>query len=372
MKRTVVHFVDSDTYGGCEQVVSTLLAGHDRNRWQPVLFHYDEPGIARLVAEAGRQGIPCHALPHPGRRNLLAAILGFMKLLRRVDPSIFHSHLNWPLGCRHGILAARLSRVPKIVATAHLYFPLRGVRAARLKQSLQAAAVDKYIAVSSEVRDRLSADLAIAGSKIRVVRNGIELGGFAQAADPAARARLAGGSARPLVLTAARLHSQKGHQYLLEAAARIPEALFLFAGDGPERLHLEQQARELGVAERVRFLGQQAGIAELLANCDLFVLPSLYEGLPLTVLEAMAAAKPVIATAVGGTKEAVVDRVSGLLVPPGDPSSLAAAIARLLSDRRQAERLALAGNARVRQLFSAEAMTRGTESVYEELLPSAH
>ena len=116
---------------------------------------------------------------------------------------------------------------------------------------------------------------------------------------------------RPIVLTVARLDPQKGHRYLLAAATEVPEAVFALVGEGGERAALENQARTLGVAERVRFLGHRDDVPELLAACDLFVLPSLYEGLPLSVLEAMAAAKPVVATAIDGTTEAVVHEVTG-------------------------------------------------------------
>jgi glycosyltransferase involved in cell wall biosynthesis len=179
---------------------------------------------------------------------------------------------------------------------------------------------------------------------------------------------LTGGSDCPIVFTPARLYSRKGHIHLLQAATLVPDALFVLAGDGPERARLEECARQLGVAARVRFLGQRQDIPQLLASCDLFVLPSLYEGLPLSVLEAMAAGKPVIATAIRGTDEAVIHGKTGLLVAPGNPVDLAAAIRKLLSDRALAAQLAQAGKARVAQEFSAEAMVQGASRVYEEAL----
>jgi glycosyltransferase involved in cell wall biosynthesis len=144
--------------------------------------------------------------------------------------------------------------------------------------------------------------------------------------------------------------------------------LFVLAGDGDERAALESQCAVLGLQERVLFLGYQQDVPNLLAHCDLFVLPSLYEGLPLAILEAMAAAKPVIATAVGGTGEVVVDGETGLLVPPGDPTALAGAIRKLLSDPPFARRLAAAGNVLVQRSFSTEAMVRRVSQVYEDLL----
>jgi glycosyltransferase involved in cell wall biosynthesis len=370
MSHTVVQFLDSNTYGGCEEVVSTLLAGLDRDRWQPILFHHDEPGINRLVVEAARLGIPSRVVPRITGHGL-AGLRNFHRELVASKATIFHAHLNWPLGCRHGILAARLGRVPKVVATSHLYFPLKDVRFAWVKQRLQMTALDRYVAVSDEVKNRLQGDLGVSSAKVSVVHNGIRLGRFEQPFDPAFRTSIAEGTARRIVFTPARLHGQKGHDYLLEAAANVPEALFLLAGDGPERERLERKAQDLDIAERVRFLGERHDVARLLVHCDLFVLPSLYEGLPLTVLEAMAAGKPVVATSVGGTDEAVLNDITGLLVAPANPERLAAAINALLSDPDRASRLAAAGQTRVRQMFSAETMVRGVESVYEELLRPA-
>ncbi len=197
---------------------------------------------------------------------------------------------------------------------------------------MQTASIDRYIAVSNEVKERLRKDMAVPESKIKVVHNGIRLARFSRQTDPELRRELTQGSGRPIVLTPARLHSQKGHIYLLQAAALVPDALFVLAGEGPERRSLEDVAKGLGLETRVRFLGQREDIPDLLACCDVFVLPSLYEGLPLSVLEAMAAGKPVVATRIGGTAEAVVHGVTGMLVPPENPRELAAAIRTLLAD----------------------------------------
>jgi glycosyltransferase involved in cell wall biosynthesis len=174
-----------------------------------------------------------------------------------------------------------------------------------------------------------------------------------------------------VVLTPARLHPQKGHTYLVSAAAATPGATFVFAGDGPLRGSLEAQAAELGVADRCLFLGERTDMPDLLAASDLVVLPSLYEGLPVSVLEAMAAERPVVATAIGGTDEAIVSEESGLLVPPRDPAALAVAIGRLQGDPALARRLASAGRARVEREFSADRTAREVMRIYDEVLVEA-
>ena len=370
MTRTVVHFVDSDTWGGCEEVVLLLLAGLDKSRWRPILFHHGTPGISLLLNAVSQLGIPCQVVPRGGGSSIGATLRQFVRELRVAKATIFHAHLNWPLGCRHGLMAAKLCRVPFVVATSQLYSPISGVRFSWLKQRVQAATINRYIAVSNEVRARLCRDLYVSESKVRVVHNGIGLAQFNRQLDTAHRAMLTQGRDRPIVLTSARLYTRKGHMHLLEAAALVPNALFILAGDGPERAALERHAQQLGVEARVRFLGQRQDIPQLLGSCDLFVLPSLYEGLPLSVLEAMAAGKPVIATAIGGTDEAVIHGKTGLLVAPGNPVELAAAIRKLLSDRALAAQLAEAGKARVAQEFSSEAMVRGVTRIYAGLLAS--
>jgi glycosyltransferase involved in cell wall biosynthesis len=170
------------------------------------------------------------------------------------------------------------------------------------------------------------------------------------------------------VLTLARLDPQKGLPYLLRAAAMLPDVSFIVAGEGADRPSLERDARDLGVSDRVAFVGFRTDTRALLARADVVVLPSLNEGLPLAVLEAMAAARPVVATAVGGTPEIVHDRETGLLVPPADPEALARAIGELLADPPLAHRLAEAGRALVRSRLSTAATARGVVEVYEELL----
>jgi glycosyltransferase involved in cell wall biosynthesis len=236
------------------------------------------------------------------------------------------------------------------------------------QQRLIAAGAGRYLPVSHDLARRLRQRLHIPLRKIQVIHNGIALTPFERPADAALRASLSHESGRPIVLAVARLDKQKGHTFLLEAAAMVPEAQFVLVGDGPERGALEAQVATLGLRDRVQFLGYRSDIPELLAACDLFVLPSLYEGLPLSILEAMAAGKPVIATAIGGTDEVIVPDCSGVLVPPADAPVLAAAIKTLLADPSLARRLALAGQARVAAMFSAAQMVRQVTQVYDEIL----
>jgi glycosyltransferase involved in cell wall biosynthesis len=265
-------------------------------------------------------------------------------------------------------MCAKISGVPAIVATSHLYGPIPRRRFGSLKQWVQAAMINRYLAVSKGVKECLSKELRIPDMKVRVVPNGIRLTRFEGPANGRLRETLTEGRDRPLVLTPARLHTQKGHVYLLQAAVSVPDAIFVLAGDGPERRPLEELCLRLGLEGRVRFLGNREDIPELLASCDLFLLPSLYEGLPLSVLEAMASGKPVVATAIKGTDEVVVHGSTGILVPPMNVTALASAISAMLTDRPMAARFGEAGRKRVEQMFSVEAMVRGVSDVYDELI----
>jgi glycosyltransferase involved in cell wall biosynthesis len=365
---SVVQFTDSYTFGGAEQVLLDLIAGLDRRFWRPILLHHNEPGLQSLLMNAHRMGVTTRPVPRIESIRDIGCMPQLVRVLRAERPAIFHAHLSWPLSCKYGLTAAILARVPIIVATAHLYVKPPKKLSVHAHLRLNAAFVDRYLAVSHGVARQLAQSLRIPPRKIRVIRNGISIPASTRPATAALRSTITKATDRPIVLVSARLEKQKGHQYLIEATAHVPEAVFIFAGVGSEQTRLEAQAKALGVTDRITFLGHREDIADLLASCDLFVLPSLFEGLPLSILEAMAACKPVVATAVDGNKEIVIDGQTGLLVPPADPVALAGAIRTVLSDPVLARRLAAGGKARVQEEFCAERMVKSVMQVYEELV----
>jgi glycosyltransferase involved in cell wall biosynthesis len=368
MRQTIVYFTDTTGFGGAEQALLTLIAGLNRDAWCPLLMYHPSSSVAPLIEQAQKLDVELWPVPHmPEGREGASRVLGFARKLRARRPAVFHAHLTWPLACKFGLVGALLARVPATVATVHLYVEFPIDRSILAQQRLIISAVGRYIAVSRDTAQRLVRKLQWPARKVQVIHNGMT---FKPIDDPSfsiSQTQRIGGD-HPIVLTVARLDEQKGHRYLLEAAAQVPRVQFVLAGDGPLRPSLEAQAHALGLEGRVKFLGYRADISDLLAKCDVFVLPSLYEGLPLSILEAMAAAKPIIATQIGGTDEAVLDGATGLLVPPADPTALAAAIRSVLDDRVLAQRLASAGRIRVEQEFSTTAMLRQVTAVYAELL----
>jgi glycosyltransferase involved in cell wall biosynthesis len=170
------------------------------------------------------------------------------------------------------------------------------------------------------------------------------------------------------------LNNQKGHEYLIKAIpmilTRLPRVQFLFVGDGHLRNFLETLTVSLGVQHAVRFLGWREDVTTILRSTDLFVLPSLFEGLPLSLIEAMACAKAVVATNVDGTADVVVDGVTGYLVPPKEPEQLAQKIVTLLKNRNLRQQFGRAGQERVSALFGAERMAENYASLYSKYLNS--
>jgi len=363
---TVAHFSDSEAFGGTERALLQLIGGLDHARWRSVLFHADAPGAAQLADEARALGVPTRAVPVARRAARgLASIVPLVRGLRRERAAVFHAHQIWSLSCRYGIVAAACARVRVRVATAQLFVEMPPLLGIDVQHAVLTRCLHRHIAVSRFVASRLRERFHVPPEKIVVIPNAATAGGTVS---PVPRSELARDVSTSIVLTVARLDAQKGIAHLLDAAVAVPQASFAIAGEGPDRAALEQRAATLGVSDRVRFLGHRHDVPALLAAADLFVLPSLYEGLPLAVLEAMAAGVPVIATSVGGTAEVVRDGETGTLVPPADADALSSAIGRTLADRRQASRLALAARSLVAHGHSVTSMVGSVSRLYEELL----
>jgi glycosyltransferase involved in cell wall biosynthesis len=361
----VVHYTDACEFGGAEQALLTLCAGLDSGSWRQLLVHRPE-APARLLSEATALGVEPRVSTRAARGRDLPGLRRLAQLLRGERTAVLHAHLPWPLRCTRGLVAAMLARTPAIVATQQLYSTL--ALGPRLRQRALSLGVHRYIAVSGAMAEEMTRDRVVPRRKLRVVRNSLPSRPMDCLPDPALRAQLGGAVDRPVVLSLARLNGRKDLGTLLEAAALVPEAAFAIAGEGEERLVLEARIRGLGLEQRVRLLGQRDDVPALLASSDVFVLPSVREGLPLSILEAMAAGRPVIASAIAGTDEVVTAGETGLLFPPGDPAALAQALRQLLADPGLADRLSRAARPWVQKEFAAELMTRRIEAIYEELL----
>jgi glycosyltransferase involved in cell wall biosynthesis len=369
--RSIFFYTDSQILGGAEQALFMLIEHLAPVRWRSVLLLEAGPDVTPL-ADRGRSSGAEVRLIEPLPLGVLGArrVPRLVTALRADRPDVFHAHLSSPLAAKWGLAAAVAARVPAVVATVQLVpeFPIG--RSSRIQLRLLSSMVDRYIAVSHDVATQLGDHLRWPRSKIDVIYNGVDLERFDRPSTPSLRAELGVGD-RPLVLTCARLDPQKGLGVLLDAAAALPGVMFAVAGDGPERATLEASTRRRGLEGRVRFLGFRNDVPELLAACDVFLLPSLYEGSSLALLEAMAARRAIVTSDIGGTRELVEHETSGLLVPPRDVASLVAALRRVLSDAHLCAELAARARARVEQDFSAATVARRVERLYDEVLAHA-
>jgi len=243
----------------------------------------------------------------------------------------------------------------------------------RLLYGLTSHKVSGFIAVSDEVRDSMIELIGPIQDKITVICNGVDVKRYERAVDRhAVRQQLGLETNTRLIATVATLKEQKGHRYLIDAAATIvpqhPDCHFLFVGDGKLRGKLQAQVRELGLSRNIHFLGSRRDVPDLLAASDLFVLPSLWEGLPMALIEAMAASLPIVATAVSGTVQVMIPGETGLVVPPGNTEMLARAMTELLSDPARAQAMGVAAKQRVQAEFSAEKQANEHLALYRRLL----
>ena len=228
------------------------------------------------------------------------------------------------------------------------------------------------VVVVSEADERRVRRLRLAApEKVKLIRNGVAPPTMPAGFDPAAKKRDLGLGGGPLVGAVSRLHRQKGLIHLVRAAALfgtlLPEAAVAVVGGGPLRESLENEARKWGLGNRFRFLGERADAPEILASFDVFVLPSLWEGLPYALVEAAAAGRPIVATAIDGVLEVVRDGETGLLVPPANPEALSAAILRLLGDPALARRLGRAAREQIPPRFGMDVMIGETAALYRNL-----
>jgi glycosyltransferase involved in cell wall biosynthesis len=347
--------------GGAEQMMLALALKLPDLGWEAtVAVHANE----EFAGAAARSGVLLTHSPHFhdvwGGARLLRPWLSFM---RRMRPDVVHIHLPWPFATRAPIMAALALRLP-VVLSVH-GFP--AFEASRRDLAIWRKLVDRVAAclpVSEDMASRLVGHLGWNPERIRVVYPGIDADRFAAGrADIELRRRLLGTGRETLVLYVGRLDHLKGVEILLAALERLPGHALAVVGEGPERATLERHARVLG--DHVTFLGGRFDVEIIMASADLLVLPSRTEGVPIVVLEAMAAGLPVVATRVGGIPEAVADVETGLLVPPGDAGALAQAIERMTHDLPLRSAVVAAARRTVAARFTVENMVREVAGAYD-------
>jgi glycosyltransferase involved in cell wall biosynthesis len=323
-----------------------------------VAFFQRRPGD--IEADLRRAGIAVHDLGMRSKGDL-SVVLRLIRLLRRerirlLFAFMFHATFL-------GRLVGRVCRVPVRISSERT-MEAEG-RGRRLLNRWTVPLATHVVAVSERVAAYAAGEFRIPPDRLSTIMNGVDLDHFR----PVRRDREAGS---PVIGCTARLHGENDHATLLRAFTRVqerwPSARLLLVGRGPEEPRLRALAYVLGVSDRVSFIGEQADVFPYLQEMTLYVQPSLAAGIPNSVLEAMATGLPVVATAVGGTPEVVLDGQTGLLVAPGDPSALAEAILTLLADPHLAEGFGKAGRARVEARFGEGVMLREVEALLDRLV----
>jgi glycosyltransferase involved in cell wall biosynthesis len=346
----IVHLViGGDVAGG--QMVALRLARAARAAGHDVAFV--SPSSGPFVDLARSEEFDTAVVPLGGALDV-ASLLRLRRHVRGAD--VLHTHTHFSLNVL-GRLAGRLAGA-RVVAHMHIENAFRSGWGRYVQMALDDATARLCAAIVA-VSDATRAGLVRQGypaARIVTIHNGIE------PAEPVDPIRLAEG---PIVLEVARLAPVKGQERLIGAVASLDVTAVLVGRDLEQDGRYEDELRRAARDRRVVFAGYRDDVPALMAGCDIFCLPSSMEGLPLVVLEAMAHAKPVVATAVGGTPELVLDGETGILVPPGDGDALTNALDALLRDPVRARRMGEAGLARVRAEFDAKTLTARVLSLYE-------
>jgi glycosyltransferase involved in cell wall biosynthesis len=365
----IVQLMASPFVGGPERQLLGLASSLPP-RYRSVFLSFSEGGRGRAVLDEGRRaGLEAIELKH-NVATFRSAVSEVAAHLRRLRADVLCCNGYKPNLV--GLLAARRVGVP-VVAVSHGWTAVSWkVRLNEALDRLVLRWVDRVVCVSEgqAVKVRRA---GVKASRVVVIRNAVQPDAFGPP-DPEYRARLEALFPRPprrLVGAAGRLSPEKGFGVLVEAAVAVtqadPDVGFVLFGDGPLREPLARQIAECGLAERFVLAGFRADLGRFLPHCDLLALPSYTEGLPVIVLEALAAGVPVVATAVGGTPEVIEEGVSGRLVPPGDPGALARCTVELLRSDAQRRAMGEQGRQRVREQFTFAAQALQYQRLFEEL-----
>jgi glycosyltransferase involved in cell wall biosynthesis len=358
----------SAAYGGGERYLELLFDRLDRARYRGLLI-CPEPGP--FIGRMKERGIDTQ-LVHLAPLFNPMALWRLTRLLARERVTILQTH-----GARanfYGRIAGYLAGVPVIISTVHNSLKDYEVRPLRRKLytvllRLTLPLVHRIICVSDANRRDLIEECPAAESRIQTVHNGIDLSAFPSRQDRNKVREELGIVSGPVLVIIARLTEAKGHRYLLQALPPLletwPQLCCLFVGEGELRDQLHRLAVELAVEQACRFVGVREDIADILAAADLVVLPSLSEGFPFVLLEALAMGCPVVASRVNGVPELIEDHKTGLLVPARDSQALTTAIREVLSDLTAASKMGAKGRTMVRERFAVDQMVANTTAIYD-------
>ena len=371
----VLYVVENRSFGGGERGFGQLSTNLNNNRFQPFLTAH--PG-GKLEEIAQRAGITF--FPVDMSRKVNFKTIGYLSRLI----SAHQIHIVHSMGARADFFARMASRnKPSTAVVCTLAMLVEGFDVGflrkffyKLADRYSARYVTQYITVSKALKARLISERIIHADKISVIYNGVELDQYNPELYRPLEARLSLGITDdyPIVGTIGRLVYQKGFSHFLKAAKHVynenNQIRFVIVGHGPEDAKLKHLADSLGILPVCKFVGSRFNVAEILSAFDVFVLSSVLEGLPRVVIEAMAMARPIVATDIDGVREQINDNRTGLLVKPANPKLLATAIMELLHDKQKANHLASKAHEYAKRNFDLTLTINKIESLYEHLYES--
>jgi glycosyltransferase involved in cell wall biosynthesis len=372
---SILFVVDGLEFGGGERTFLQLIEGLPKDSFR--IYVATSRGIfSKILSDAGIDANHLDLSKRISFKNLRE----LMRLIRMNKIDILHSQ-----GARADFytrISARLSR-PKVKVVCTIATPVEGFDIGLLRKGiycffdrLSERYVDRFLVVSEALRKIMIDGHKVTTDKVIKVYNGIELNEYcpnnSNQSSNYIRKEYAIRATDVLIGAIGRLVWQKGFEYFIKSLPEIakthPDIKVIFVGDGPFRDNLENLCRQLGVEDKTIFTGYRSDIKGILSAIDIKVIPSLAEGFPMVTLEAMAMAKPIVATCIDGITEQITDGVDGILVPPRDPNALAAAINKIIEDKEFASSLGSAARKRVEREFTVEKMITETEKVYHSLL----
>ena len=375
MKPTRVAFVVNNLdVGGLERVVISLLTQLDRAKFDPQLICLS--GQGKLFADANLASEATLVLAkrqtsYFGLNIDISSLVAIRRFVVQRSIRLIHAHNAAPL-IYSGLVDRTLARRPRLVYTEHNQIYSTSDKAKK-KFRFYIKFADSVVSVSHDLANTLRVSAGW-NRPIKVIHNGIDGHRFEMGRSEKVRAELGVTDDTFLIGTGVVLSRQKGISDLIEAAQRVcavcPRAVFVIAGDGPLRQELETLGQQSGLGSQLRFLGLRNDMPQFIAALDLYVLPSLWEGLPLALCEALAVGKPIVCTNVGGNSEVVIDGENGYVVPAADPLALSTAILKMSSEPHLSETYSKCNRERFEQHFSERAMIAAHEELYRRLLGS--
>jgi glycosyltransferase involved in cell wall biosynthesis len=378
---TVLHVVDTLGTGGAEQQLAAFLRRSDPQRFGHAVCVLTAGG--RFQHDLLRERIPVYSLGHRARGRAAAWAVQLRRLVQALHPDVLHATLFWP-----GVIArlvGRWSRIPVITSLVNTTYepewrwdnprltPWKVWAVRALDRATARLEGTWYVAITESVKASAVRQLGIPPERIAVIPRGLAPEEWAGQGDRARiRQALGWGDAYPVILTVGRLVPQKGQQYAIRAmpavVGRFPTARLVIVGEGRLRRALEDQARGLGMAGHVCLLGERDDVGRLLQAADIFVFPSLFEGLGNAVLEAMASGRPCVCSDIPPLREVTDGGRVAVLVEPRSPAGLAAALTRLAEDPAGAQALGRQAQAWVRARYDIRRVVASLEAFYQRVV----